>query len=779
MIALALLLVVSDSLGREYKGEVGDVQVAPPRIEATITVDGVLDEQIWLQAARLTEFSQYSPTDGRPAQHETEIFVWYSATAIHFGIRAHAPPGTVRATLADRDKLEDEDRVQIYLATYNDGRQAMVFGVNPLGVQSDGVLVEGSSSGRGGGFFGGGGGGGRVDDSPDFRFESKGQVTDFGYEVEIQIPFKSLRYQPAERQTWGLHVVRRVQQTGHEESWVPARRSAQSFLAQAGSLVELTDLRRGLVMDLNPSITGRANGEPIGEGWDYQEVMEVGANVRWGLTPNLTLNATANPDFSQIEADASQVIDDPRRALFFEEKRPFFLDGIEAFNTPNSLIYTRRIAAPSAATKLTGKVGETDLAALFALDGKATSLTEDRHPVVAAVRVQRDLGSQSKLGLVYTDRTDRDYFNRVGGIDTRVILGDWALTGQLAGSVTREEGATTTAPLWQAGVQRSGQQFGLSYSFSGISDDFQAATGFISRGGVVNTRLHHSLTFYGARDALVERTYLSAFVSGTWVYDDFVHGRGIQDRSLWMTGSLTLRGGWRFQGNVTVESSGFDEGLYEDYAIERRVGATVDTIPFIGVPRIANARGRLEINSPRLGSVAFRTEISYGSDVNFLEWSPGRIFNVTNSVQYFPTSQLRFDAGYRMQSYRRKSDGTIASITHIPRLKVEYQISRAIFFRLVGEYRSVAKDSVRDDSRTDLPVLIRDEEDGIFKRSLAVAQVDNDIRSEFLFSFQPTPGTVLFLGYTGSYTEDERFRFSGLNRTIDGFFLKASYLFRM
>jgi hypothetical protein len=137
------------------------------------------------------------------------------------------------------------------------------------------------------------------------------------------------------------------------------------------------------------------------------------------------------------------------------------------------------------------------------------------------------------------------------------------------------------------------------------------------------------------------------------------------------------------------------------------------------------------------------------------------------------------DGTYILTSYRRKTDGSLVSISHIPRVKVEYQVTRAIFLRLVGEYRSSHRDSLRDDGRTNDPILFFDPGDGQYKRSLALAQAIDGLRGDFLFSYQPMPGTVFFAGYGGSFRDDGRFRFANLSRTADGFFIKASYLIRL
>src|SRR3954471_22438169 len=259
---LELLLVSSAAItdtSLVYNGRNGQLDVRIPQLEGDVAIDGKLTEPVWLEAAVLTGFSQFSPTDGVPAADTTEILVWYSPTAIHFGIRAFEAHGPVHATLADRDRIAADDHIQILLSTFNDGRQASVFAVNPFGVQSDGVLVEtGATSGNG--FNNAVVKREAADLNPDFVFDSKGRLTAYGYEVEVRIPFKSLRFQPMKEQRWGINVTRQVQHSGEEDSWVPARRASASFLAQSGHLVGLTELRRGLVLEFNPSLTSRTTG---------------------------------------------------------------------------------------------------------------------------------------------------------------------------------------------------------------------------------------------------------------------------------------------------------------------------------------------------------------------------------------------------------------------------------------------------------------------------------------------------------------------------------------
>ena len=267
---LALLQAVPLDTPQVHNGRGGQLVVAIPRLDATTLVDGVLDEPVWSQAAVLGGFSHFQPIDGVPAEDSTEIRVWYSASAIHFGVRARDAGGEIHATLADRDHIFSDDYVQIFLGTFDDGRQSFMFAVNPLGVQADGALVERGVTG-GGGFLGGSSQARESADlSPDYVFLSKGRLVEGGYEVEVEIPFKSLRYQSKDSQAWQLHVLRKIQRSGYEDSWVPAQRASASFLQQAGKLTGLERLQRGLTLDLTPEITSRLEGQRTASGgWDY------------------------------------------------------------------------------------------------------------------------------------------------------------------------------------------------------------------------------------------------------------------------------------------------------------------------------------------------------------------------------------------------------------------------------------------------------------------------------------------------------------------------------
>lgn len=778
--------------GATYNGRANELRVEPPRLdEQGSVVDGKLDEPQWRQAALLTGFSQFSPQDGVPAQDSTEVLVWYSATAIHFGIRAFEAHGAPRATLADRDKIDADDNVQILLGTFNDGGQAMVFGVNPFGVQSDGTITESNQS-RTSGFGGGTLARDPADLSTDYVYQSKGSLTPDGYVVEVRIPFKSLRYQSTDVQTWRINVVREVQHSGHEDSWAPARRAGLTFLGQSGTLEGLTDLRRGLVLDVNPELTQRTTGAPnpapVVGGWAYRaERPSLGANVRWGVSSNLTLNGTVNPDFSQIESDAGQLSFDPRQALFFAEKRPFFLDGIEQFSTPHNLVYTRRVVQPVGAARLTGKLSGTSVAFLSAVDQATDSTTVGDHPLLNLLRVQRDVGASSKLGFTYTDRANGESWNRVADVDgTYLFGGAYSAQGQYAQSFTRQaDGRRLEAPLWHAGVNRNGKHLAFGYSLDAVHEDFRAANGFIQRGGVVTGNVDQRYTWFGARGALFEAVTFNPGYFSTWRYQSFVHQDDAIEKKLHFTLNSTIRGGWNAGVGYFVETFGYDPALYGSYRI---LGAAGDSLAFMGRPRIPNSEAFFTLNTPAGQRLSFNAFYLWGHDENFYEWASSNIIIATYGLTYRPTDKLRVNATYNLQSFNRRSDGSIVGNNRIPRLKVEYQIARPLFVRLVGEYQSSYRDALRDESGSRRPIITYDVCAG-YAYQVTVACQRSSFRGDFLFAYQPGPGTVLFVGYGAGYADRRvaaepfdfpaSFGFRGYDRTDDALLVKASYLFRL
>jgi hypothetical protein len=778
MLALLLIALQAQDAGPAYHGRTGRHAVRAPRIEAAATVDGDLSEPVWRDAALLTGFSQYRPVDGRPAADSTEVRVWYAPDAIWFGIRAFEAHGDqIRATLADRDAIDADDQVQILLDTFNDRRRALMFGVNPLGVQQDGVRSEGQEMGAGGvgaGFrFDG-----VVDRNPDFVYQSAGRVLPDGFEVEVRIPFKSLRYQGSEPQTWGLQVVRVTQHSRYEDTWTPVLRANASFLVQAGRLVELTGLRRGLVLDVTPEFTTRVDGAPEATGYEYATTPALGGTARWGITQNLTLGATANPDFSQVEADVGQVTLNERFELFYPEKRPFFLEGLEQFDTPNRLIYTRRVADPVGGAKLTGKAGALGIGYLIAADDAARSATGDT-PLFNLLRLRRDLGTSSTVGLVYTDRIDGTAYNRVAGADLRLVWRKiWFSDAQIAASWTDDGAGQSRGLLWATTLyDRTGRSYGNHLEIAGVHPDFRADAGFVNRTDVVEARIFNRFSFYGRPGAFIEQASTFIGIQPLWRYDDLFPdanpASGPASPSLsTFEGTISdswtfaLRGGWEAGAGVEAKHQRFAEEDYANYAVDSAGTA----VPFV-VPNGLYGlwSGRVSLNTPNR-ALTFSGALGAGEVPLFAEAAAGRGVDGVVTATWKPTAALRVEGRWAHRRLTRAQDGSWFSTANIPRLKVEYQLTRDIFVRYVGQYTAQEQDALRDPGTGD-PLIVDSVPAG--------PQTSADFRNDVLFSYKPTPGTVAFFGYGASLAEPDPFAFQQLERASDGFFLKISYQFRL
>ena len=688
-----------------------------PRLEEPVTIDGRLDEPAWARAARLSGFSEYRPVDSQRASERTEVLVWYSPEALHFGIIAHdSEPSSVRATQADRDSLDREDTVRIFLDTFNDRRRAFVFGVNALGAQEDGVQTEGAfNAGR---TFGGS----SVDLSPDYQFDSRGQLTPEGYVVEVRIPFKSLRYPSTPEMKWGLNILRKTQRTGREDTWTDARRVA-SFLGQTGTMTGLRDMKRGVVTEIQPFVTGASNGTREADGRFTRGGLDVepGANLRLGFT-SLSLDATVNPDFSQVESDAAQVTVNERFALFFPEKRPFFLEGIELFATPGQLIYTRRIADPIGGVKLTGKMGRTGLAFLSAVDEAGPENTW-----VNLARVRRDVGADSLVGFTYTGRTAGEFSNHVAAADARIVFKKlYFVLGQVGMSWTDSAGRVQAAETWQAVFDRTARVWGFHYDVSGIGDGFEAASGFVPRNNIVQANAFNRLSYYGRRGAFIET--ITTFFGPTriWRYADFLKEHPIEGGESINT-TFTLRGGW---------SIGVSPGRSFIYFGDETKVTTFSSVFSVTTPVFERFNARMEI---RMGGTPI-----------FAEAAKGQESRVTATLGLRPTQSARIEASLVTSRIYREDDSEYARST-IPRLKAEYQPRRSLFFRVISEYRSE-------------------------RRAL---ETFKGLRTDWLASFEPTPGTVVFLGYGASQERNPaRFGTDDLTQTSDGFFVKLAYLIR-
>ena len=426
--------------------------------------------------------------------------------------------------------------------------------------------------------------------------------------------------------------------------------------------------------------------------------------MRWGISNNLSLTGTANPDFSQVESDAGQLLFDPRDERFFQEKRPFFLDGIEQFTTPNNLIYTRRVVQPVAAAKLTGKVpGHRRRAALRGGRPQVSADGQD-HPLFNILRLQRDVGAESRIGVVYTDRIEGGDYSRLARADARLVFGKiYSVQLQLAGSSTRLGGESFGGPLWMARVERQRPDLRLAHQHPGEQRELPRPQ------RVLPPRRAWSTVNFDPRAAALRQERRA---------DGERHFRREPERPLALPG---LRLGRRDHGRAApLQPQLHAAGRL---GADRLAPARDLRLPVRDLRRTTGssclARRRCRYRGVRRAAPDSQPRLRpVGDDARVQDVLRQRVHPLGERRELLRVvaradhhrqrrAELASDrpgpgrGTYALQEVRRRSDGSLVNRQHIPRVKLEYQLSRPIFLRVVGEYLHEQQTPLRDDTRTE------------------------------------------------------------------------------
>jgi hypothetical protein len=493
---------------------------APPvevrKATGPIHVDGQLDEASWGQAVAIPINDEWSPNDGVAPAATSEAFVTYDEKNLYVGIRAHdAKPGEIRGRYHERDSGFLDDTVGFMLDPYNDDRIAYQFRINPLGVQMDAINSDVERS---------------EDWAWDAIWDAAARITDDGYVVEVAVPLQQLRL-PSKSgpQTWGFMATRDLpRDVRHRLRSVRMDLNRDCLVCQFADVHGFETGSGGHNLEVTPTITSTS-----------EDSFDPGVSGRWAMTPGTSLQATINPDFSQVEADAAQLDVNTRFALFYPEKRPFFVEGADFFETRMPLTFTRTIADPTGGAKLTGKSGPNLYGLLLAQDevtnllipGDQSSrlLTLDRKSTSLFGRYRRELGAKATLGGLVTARHGDDYENTVVAADSlvRFTESDSARV-QIAGS--RTEYPPALAFLVGQSGPFEGHALSASYShndrswfwassYDQSSPGFRADSGFFSQVGVRSGSAVAQRRFQGGPDKWFSNLYVSAGADATQQYE--------------------------------------------------------------------------------------------------------------------------------------------------------------------------------------------------------------------------------------------------------------------
>ncbi len=458
--------------------------------------------EVALQMAKVTGFTQRNPHDGENVSEPTEAYLGYDQKNLYVIFICFDDPKQVRARMSRREDVFDDDQVEIILDTFHDRRRAYAFQTTPLGVQWDAIWTEASREEQTSGHF---------DTSFDTVWDSRGKVTDLGFVVSMAIPFKSLRFPATKQQEWGIILYRGITRKTEDSFWPHVSLKVEGRLGQAATLRGLEGISPGHSAELIPYGVMRGfraldtRGTPFFQQATAQG--QPGMDAKFVIHDHFVVDMTANPDFSQVESEDPQITVNQRFAVYFPEKRPFFLENEDFFRTPLDLFFTRSIGDPSAGIRLTGKDGPYSVG-LMATDDRSPGLAVpnanplfDTRSYFTIARVSRDIFRQSSVGALYTDWEcpTTGEFNRIGGVDTHLKFNpNWTLDGQAVTSSSnlnlnceaniypfssgnRGNNNYYAGPAEKLELHRDGLHFTYDGTFNDISPGFVTVPGFVNR----------------------------------------------------------------------------------------------------------------------------------------------------------------------------------------------------------------------------------------------------------------------------------------------------------
>ena len=493
---------------------IGPPALTIPRLQRAPALEDFLNMQpegdIALQMAKVTGFTQRNPHDGEEVSEQTDAYLGYDQKNLYVVFVCFDDPGKVRGRMSVREDIYDDDQVEIILDTFHDRRRAYAFQATPLGVQWDAIYTEASREEASGHF----------DTSFDTVWDSRGKITSRGFVVWMAIPFKSLRFPSTKDQEWGLILYRGITRKTEDSFWPYISRKVEGRLGQAATLYGLEGISPGRDIELIPyglmrgfrALDTRDPANPYFQKATAQG--QPGADAKFVFRDHFTLDLTANPDFSQVESEDPQITVNQRYAVYFPEKRPFFLENEDFFRTPMDLFFTRNIGDPSAGIRLTGKDGPYSVGLMTSDDRSPGLAVPDYSPLTGLrsyftiAHVTRDIFRQSSVGVLYTDWEcpTTGESNRIGGVDTRLKFNaNWTLDGQAVASSSNlnlnceanldpfssgnhGNGNHYAGPAEKLDLQRQGLHFNYEGIYNDITPGFVSVPGFINRVDIRETQ---------------------------------------------------------------------------------------------------------------------------------------------------------------------------------------------------------------------------------------------------------------------------------------------------
>ncbi len=743
-ISIFLLIIILDSFNAfagntlPYKDEKKNPHYNVPSTLEKIDVDGRLDEDFWADALEIELPYEVEPGENIKAPVKTYVLLSYSKTHLYIGFKAYDPePSKIRAHYMDRDNSFSDDCVGVVLDTYNDERRSFDFFCNPLGIQED--AIESTNS---------------YDGSWDAIWESGGRITEEGYFVEMSIPFSSLRFQRSEDiQTWGFDAIRSYpRQVRHHIGTFKRDRNNNCYLCQSLKITGFKDVTPGKNIEIAPTLSAKLSKERENEtegefNWRTKEI-DPGITAKWGITPNITLGVTVNPDFSQVEADAAQMDVNEPFDLFYPEKRPFFTEGADFFH--QSVIYTRTLRDPLWGIKLTGKEKGNTIGSYIVQD-KLTNLifpenqgndatTIEKESYSSVLRYKRDIGNKYTLGMIFTDREGDDYFNRLGVIDAnlritekdRIVIEGGLTSTQYPDSIIEQfEQPDGTFSGYGAVINYNHNTRNIDWyiSYEDIGKDFRADQGFVTQ---------------------VDYKEIEAGAEYTWIANN---------QDLWWK-TIELGGEYEYMVDQSYDL------LESEAMMWFNINMIKQSHIYTEIYRTREDYNNLIFNQNSffihhcawpMGNLQYWLNFYFGDRIDYDNTRPGKRFRFAPGFNWKIGMHLTLQLNHTYE--KLKVDPGRLYAANISEGRIIYQINKQIFLRAILQYRNY-------DYNVDL--YSEDPPDPLEQKFF----------SQFLFSYKINPQTVLFLGYSDNYTGGEiNERDTPLTQTDWAFFFKIGYAF--
>jgi len=738
ILTVVISLLFASPLFASGKAEEAKKTYRIPEIEDKIKIDGALSEEAWAKALKVVANIEIMPGENIEAPAKTECFLFYDRHNLYIGFIAHDPePDKIRAFYNDRDNCWQDDLVGIILDTFNDENRAFAFFINPLGIQGDEIMSLGGQ---------------QEDMTWDAIWNSAARITSSGYEVEAAIPFSSLQFQPSEdEQTWGFVPVRIMPRSRRYQITVmPFNRNNPCTLCQAPKITGFKGISPGRNLELDPTLTAARTDAretfPTGGMKKLDSRADFGISGRWYFNNNMNLSAAVNPDFSQVEADVAQLDINKQFALYYPEKRPFFLEGRDFFETPVEAFYSRSIADPDWGVKVSGKAGKNVIGIVSAQDTMTNlifpgaegsdSTTLGQRSYANVFRFRRDIAKGSTVGLIVTDREGEGYHNRVAGLDglIRFTKSD-TLTFQFLGSNTAypEEIAESfnqkkgdfTGYGGSIGFSHNKRSYYLNAEYDFADPDARADLGFVPQVGYRRFEVGGGLNRWGKKGDFFNRVSVFSNYDQTNDYDGNLLERELE-------GGVDLEGPlWSYFN--------WDIGTRKKVYLGNSFNQVFNQFFFSIRPA---------------GNFSFNTWLSFRDEIDYENIRPGKAFEVEPEMNLRLGKRLELGLGHMLS--RLSVEGGRLFLANLTQSKLLYHFNSRTFFRAILQYRHVNKN----------PALY----------NFPVDENSKKLFTQLLFSYKLNPRTVLFLGYSDNY-----FGYNGVSLTQADrtFFLKLGYAWNL